>query len=93
MAQVIVENINAPDHKVNLNAEKYGAMKTAMMTVLTAEPITYAAIKAGVLPLLPEEHFPGGATSGWWIKSVQLDLEAKGELVRHQTKPLSWSKP
>lgn len=92
MAKIEVENVNAPDHKVKLNAEKYGAMYDAIMAVMTTEPMTYAAIKAGVLPILSQEHFPDGATSGWWIKSVQLDLEAKGKLTRHATKPLSWSK-
>ncbi|WP_394727903.1 DUF6958 family protein [Altererythrobacter sp. GH1-8] len=31
-----------------------------------------------------------GKTSGWWAKTVQLDLEAKGKLVREETKPLRW---
>lgn len=92
MAKIEVENVNAPDHKVKLNAEKYGAMYDAMMAAMSSEPMTYAAIKEGVLPILSQEHFPEGKTSGWWIKAVQLDLEAKGKLVRHATKPLSWSK-
>ena len=92
MAKIEVENVNAPDHKVKLNAEKYGAMYDAMMVAMSSEPMTYAAIKEGVLPILSQEHFPEGKTSGWWIKAVQLDLEAKGKLVRHATKPLSWSK-
>lgn len=91
MAKVEVENVNVPGHKTNLNAEKYGAMFDAMMAVMGPEPMTYAQIKAGVLPLLPDEHFPEGKTSGWWIKSVQLDQEAKGTIVRHATKPLTWS--
>ncbi|MDO7728505.1 MAG: hypothetical protein MUQ13_04355, partial [Loktanella sp.] len=92
MAKIEVENVNAPDHKVNLNAEKYGAMFDAMMAVISSEPMTYAAIKEGVLPILSQEHFPEGKTSGWWIKAVQLDLEAKGVVVRHKSKPLTWSK-
>ncbi len=92
MAKITVENVNAPDHKVSLNADKYGAMFDAMMAVLTDTPMTYAQIKQGVLPLLPDAHFPQGKTAGWWIKSVQLDQEAKGTIIRHNTKPLSWSK-
>jgi hypothetical protein len=83
MAKIEVENVNAPDHKVNLDA---------MMAVISSEPMTYAAIKEGVLPILSQEHFPEGKTSGWWIKAVQLDLEAKGVVVRHKSKPLTWSK-
>ena len=92
MPEIEVENINAPDHKVKLNAVKYGAMHDAMIAVMTTEPMSYAAIKQCVMPLLPQDHFPDGATAGWWIKSVQLDLEAKGVLIRHNTKPLTWSK-
>ena len=92
MPKIAVENINAPDHKVSLNAAKYGAMYDAIMSVMSAEPMTYAAIKEGVLPILSQAHFPEGKTSGWWIKSVQLDQEAKGTIIRHKTKPLTWSK-
>lgn len=92
MPKIEVENINAPDHKVTLNAAKYGDMHDAMMDVMSFKPMTYAAIKEGVLPILSQEHFPEGKTAGWWIKAVQLDLEAKNVLVRHKSKPLTWSK-
>ena len=39
---------------------------------------------------IPQNLFPGGATSGWWTKSVQLDMEAKGQLVRIPGKPTRW---
>ena len=39
---------------------------------------------------LPDELFPGGKTSGWWLKTVQLDLEAKGLVTRSDTRPLRW---
>lgn len=39
----------------------------------------------------PQDLFPGGEKSGWWAKTVQLDLEAKGILVRDtKSKPLRW---
>jgi hypothetical protein len=38
---------------------------------------------------LPESTFPGTTTS-WWMKTVQLDLEAKGLVVRDGGKPLRW---
>lgn len=44
-----------------------------------------------VLPHLPQELFPGGAKAGWWTKCVQLDLEAKGTVLRDAAgKPLRW---
>jgi hypothetical protein len=40
---------------------------------------------------LPEEDFPGGAKAGWWVKCVQLDLEAKSVIERNlSSKPLRW---
>ena len=50
--------------------------------------LTVAELKARALPHLPEALFPGGAKAGWWIKSVQLDLEAKGVIARTDTSPL-----
>ena len=40
------------------------------------------------MPLLPGDLFPKGATAGWWLKAVQLDLEAKGVIRRAPRKPV-----
>lgn len=90
--KVAVENVNLPGQVTNVDAAKYNAMKSAMMTVMSADPKTAHDIKETAKAYLPDDLFPGGATSGWWAKCVQLDLEAKGVLTRHATKPLSWSK-
>lgn len=90
--KVEVENVNVPGQVTRVDAAKYNAMKTAMMLVMGDTPMTATAIKDAAIAHLPEELFPGGATSGWWQKSVQLDLEAKGVLQRHDTKPLTFSK-
>ncbi len=31
-----------------------------------------------------------GTTQGWWTKTVQLDAEARGEVIRDGGKPLRW---
>ena len=90
--KIAVENVNVPGQITNVDAGKYRAMHVAMMRVMSAEPMTATEIKEAAKAYLPEDLFPGGATSGWWAKTVQLDLEAKGMLTRHATKPLSWSK-
>lgn len=90
--KIEVENINVPGQVTRVDAAKYHAMKSAMMTVMGDDPMTAKAIKEAARAHLPENLFPGGATSGWWQKSVQLDLEAKGILKRHNTKPLTFSK-
>ncbi|WP_373604460.1 DUF6958 family protein [Thioalkalivibrio sp. HK1] len=49
--------------------------------------------KKRLLPLLPDDLFPKGEKAGWWSKTVQLDLEAKGLLRRARTKPLTFYRP
>ncbi|MEO1028143.1 MAG: hypothetical protein AAFX02_03700, partial [Pseudomonadota bacterium] len=80
--KTVVENINTPGKTSRVNAAKYGAMRSALMTVFSSGSggLTQAEMMERVKPLLPEDLFPGGKTSGWWVKTVQLDLEAKGIL-------------
>ena len=90
--RVVVENINTPGRTTRVNAVKYQAMRRAMLEVLPFEApgLTQAEMREAVIPHLPEELYPGGAKAGWWAKTVQLDLEAKGIAVREATKPLRW---
>ena len=89
-SKITVENVNVPGSVTRVDRDKYEAMKDAYLSALTSEApgMTAAEIKAALLPNLPETLFPGGATSGWWLKTVQLDLEAKGLVSRSPTKPL-----
>lgn len=91
MAEKIeVRNVNVPDHVTRVDAAKYQAMKSALIAVLpeNAPGITVAEAHEALKPSLPEDLFPGGKTSGWWLKTVQLDLEARGEMGREATKPM-----
>jgi hypothetical protein len=91
---ITVENIDVPGYTTTVDATKYHAMYKALMRVLpTLTPgLTQAEIISAVLSHLPEELFPGGAKAGWWVKSVQLDREVKGDIIRENTKPLRWHK-
>ncbi|NOT70929.1 MAG: hypothetical protein HOP09_06460 [Hyphomicrobium sp.] len=88
--KIAMENVNSPGHVVRVDADKYNAMKRAILTTLpkAAPGLTVAELKERLLPLLPDDLFPGGAKAGWWLKGVQLDLEAKGLIARVVTKPL-----
>ncbi len=88
--KVATENVVSPGRVVRVDAGKYEAMKNAILAVLpTKSPgMTVAELKQRLLPLLPNDLFPGGAKAGWWLKCVQLDLEAKRSIVREETKPL-----
>jgi len=88
--KVVVENVNHPGRTERVAANKYNAMKKAMLDVLPAGApgITVANLQDGVKPLLPQELFPGGKTAGWWVKCVQLDLEAKKVIAREEGSPV-----
>ncbi|MGE4571096.1 MAG: hypothetical protein AAEF72_07160 [Gammaproteobacteria bacterium] len=43
-----------------------------------------------IQPYLPQDLFPERAKSFWWMKTTQLDLEAKGVIKRNNSKPLTW---
>ncbi|MEJ6403954.1 DUF6958 family protein [Yoonia sp. 2307UL14-13] len=88
--KIEVENVNVPGQISRVDKAKYEAMKAAMLATLpkAAPGMTAKESKEAAKPHLPDDLFPGGATSGWWQKTVQLDLEAKGVVVREDTKPL-----
>ncbi|BBU59474.1 hypothetical protein KU6B_57390 (plasmid) [Mameliella alba] len=88
--KIEVENIMSPGRMHRVDRTKYEAMRDALLAVLPDEQpgLTVAEAKEKLLPLLPETLFPGGAKAGWWLKAAQLDLEAKGVILRDDSKPL-----
>lgn len=88
--RVAVENVNHPGQVRHLDAAPYEAMKRAVLQVLpgSAPGLTLEEARERVVPHLPEALFPGGERAGWWFKTVQLDLEAKGIVAREKTRPL-----
>ncbi|MBF2755581.1 MAG: hypothetical protein ISN29_10055 [Gammaproteobacteria bacterium AqS3] len=93
--KVEVENVNVPGHVTRVDRAKYTAMRKALLRVMPrgAPGISAKQAKAKALPLLPDDLFPNGEKSGWWLKTVQLDLEAKKLLRRAPTKPLTFYRP
>jgi hypothetical protein len=90
-----VENVLQPGKTYSVDAGKFEAMKAAYLTILpkTAPGLTPAEIQKAVLPHLPQDLFPGGDKAGWWLKSVQLDQEAKGVITRSPGGPVRlWKK-
>lgn len=90
--KIEVENVNTPGRVTRVDAAKYADMKAAFEKAMSrASPgLTQAETREAVKPFLSQELFPDGKTAGWWAKTVQLDMEAKGTLVRETTKPLRW---
>jgi len=91
--QVMVSNVNVPGKKTNLDSEKYEAMKRAILKVTPKRSpgLTAAEMVTKVKPHLPEGLWPNKEKVGWWQKTVQLDLESRGVLIREkESKPLRW---
>ena len=88
--KIEVENVNTPGRTTRLDRGKYEAMRTALVAVLPSEPpgMKVPEAKAALLPKLPGELFPGGDKAGWWLKAVQLDLEAKKTIARAPGSPV-----
>ena len=73
-----------------LGVDPVGLVRAALLRALPRQPpgMTVPQAKQALLPHLPASLFPQGATEGWWLKAVQLDLEAKGVIERLPGRPL-----
>lgn len=87
---ILTRNPNHPGKTYPVDRAKYEAMRAAMLEALPDAPAGLAvpALKEKLLPSLPVALFPGGATAGWWLKCVQLDLEAQGIVLRALGSPV-----
>lgn len=88
--KIEIENVNSPGNTSRVNRQKYEAMRKALLQVLPAKPpgLKVPDAKTALLTRLPAALFPGGDTAGWWLKAVQLDLEAKGIIAREAKAPV-----
>jgi hypothetical protein len=88
--KIEIESITTPGRTERVNRAKYTAMRDALLRVLPDAPpgLTVAQAKTALLEHLSPDLFPGGEKAGWWLKAVQLDLEAKGVIRRATTKPV-----
>ena len=88
--KITIESITTPGRPHRVDRAKYMAMRAALLAVLPkrAPGMILADAKEALLPRLPDDLFPGGATAGWWFKAVQLDLEAKGIVERAPSRPV-----
>jgi hypothetical protein len=88
--KITIESATSPGFSQRVDRAKYMAMRDALIAVLPLDSpgITVADAKTALLPRLPDDLFPGGDKAGWWLKAVQLDLEAKGAIGRASNKPV-----
>lgn len=92
LERVAVENVNHPGKIGYVDARRYAAMKHAFTKVVPRRSpgLTAVEIERRLAAHLPADLFADGAGVGWWAKTVQLDLEAKGVITREHARPLRW---
>jgi hypothetical protein len=90
--KIVVQNVNVPGYTHRVDAVMYEAMRGAMLRMLPrkAPGMTQAEMWSGLAGYAPQKLFPDSGKIGWWMKTVQLDLEAKKILRREATKPTRW---
>lgn len=93
--KIEIENFTSPGKTYRVEAGRFLAMRDAILKILPSAPpgLTPAEILKAVLPQLPQDLFPGGEKAGWWMKSAQLDLEAKGVAKRAPKPPVRLWRP
>jgi hypothetical protein len=93
-ATVEVRAFHSKGYRANVDAEKYNAMKAALLAALPSKApgLTQSEMFAAVRPRVSKALFPG-TKHMWWVKCVQLDLEARGGMKREDgAKPMRWHK-
>lgn len=88
--KIAVESLLHPGKSTNVDKSKYEAMRAAILATLPDKlpGMTYMEMRAQMAPRLSQAAFPDGEKAGWWAKCVQLDLEAKGLVLRDGASPL-----
>ena len=92
MSSIQARNVNHPEHRENLKAEKYNIIREAILAVLPADDwMSFVDLEDAVRARLeanavPAKLFPKPGSVRWYCKAVQLDLEARGEIERQPKK-------
>lgn len=88
--KIEIENVGQPGKIYRVDADKFSAVREAVLASLpdAAPGMSVGDLIAAVRPQLPQDLFPGGEKAGWWVKAVQLDLEAKAVIARADKPPV-----
>lgn len=92
MTTIKARNVNHPQHRENLKADKYKVIREAMLASLPDEAwMPFSELEDKVRVWLddadvPKALFPKPGSVRWYCKAVQLDLEARGEIERQAKK-------
>lgn len=87
-----VFNINKPGTSSFVQKDKYEEVKRVLKAFMpTRSPgLTQDEMASLVIDHVSEDVFDDRTKAGWWMKTVQLDLEARKTMIRENAKPLRW---
>jgi hypothetical protein len=83
--QIEVQNAHYPGRISLVDARMYVAMRTALLDIV---PVGIPGLTVAQIQELIKSRFPREANVGWWARTVQLDLEAKGVIARERSSPI-----
>jgi len=90
--KIEVFNINIPGRSSYVQRDKYEEVKRVLKSYMPKESpgLTQDELSSLVIEHVSEAVFDDRRKAGWWMKTVQLDLEARQVVVREKTKPVRW---
>jgi hypothetical protein len=71
----------------SISLDKYNVISSAILKVLTADPMSFSEIVRGVTKHVTS--FSGSIE--WYTISCLRELESQKKIIRHQTKPVGYS--
>lgn len=82
--KVTTLNPNTGRPSVRIDATKYAAVRKAILAALPRRGpgLPFLDLPAAVETRLPNGEIPGGGSLTWYVTTVKLDLEARGEITR-----------
>ena len=87
-----VFNINKPGHSSFVRKDKYEEVKRVLKGMMPngSPGLTQDEMARLVVDNVSGKVFEDRSKAGWWMKTVQLDLEARTVMIREKTTPLRW---
>lgn len=87
-----VFNINKPGQSSFVRKDKYEEVKRVLRALMpdTSPGLTQDEMAILVIQNVSGTVFEDNTKAGWWMKTVQLDLEARQVMIREKTSPLRW---
>lgn len=89
---VEVFNVNSPGKSSFVQKDKYDEVRRVLKEFMpkSSPGLTQDEMASIVREKVSSVIFEDRVKAGWWMKTVQLDLEARGLILRERTKPLRW---